>query len=83
MKSNIEELQKVEDRLMDEKERRMYERYQTIRLFLLGHSVKQITTILNRTDKTIHAYIKSYEKHGLDGLTMEFSSGKPPRLAKE
>ena len=45
MKSNREELQEVEKRLKHEKERRMFERYQTIRLYMMGHTVKQITTI--------------------------------------
>lgn len=83
MKSNREELQEVEKRLKHEKERRMFERYQTIRLYMMGHTVKQITTILKRTEKTIRTYIKSYEEHGLDGLAMKFSPGKPPRLTKE
>jgi transposase len=83
MKSNIEELQMVENRLKYEKERRMYERYQTIRLYLLGNSVNQITTILKRSDRTIRTYINSYKEHGLDGLTMKFSPGKPPRLTEE
>lgn len=56
--------------------------YQTIRLYLMDHSVKQITTILKRSDKTIRTYINSYKEHGLDGLTMKFSTGKPPRLTK-
>lgn len=83
MKSNIEELQEVENRLKHEKERRMYERYQTIRLYLMGYPIKQIITILNRSDKTIRTYINSYKKHGLDGLSMKFSTGKPTRLTKE
>ncbi|PLR89327.1 IS630 family transposase, partial [Bacillus sp. T33-2] len=36
MKSNIDELQEVENRLKGEKTRRMYERYQAIRLHLMG-----------------------------------------------
>ena len=83
MESKIEELQKVENRLKHEKERRMYERYQTIRLYLMGNSIQQITTILNRSDKTIRTYINTYKEQGLDGLTMKFSTGKPPRLTEE
>jgi transposase len=74
MKSNIEELQEVENKLKHEKKRRMYERYQTIRLYLMGNSIKQITTILNRSDKTTRTYINSYKEYGLDGLTMKFST---------
>ena len=40
MKSNREELQEVEKRLKHEKERRMFERYQTIRLYMMGLCVR-------------------------------------------
>jgi transposase len=83
MKSIVDELQEVESRLKTEKSRRMYERYQTIRLHLMGKSVQEIAAILKRTSKTIGTYIRSYQKHGLDGLTMKFSTGKPPRLTTE
>lgn len=45
MKTNTEELQEVENRLKHEKNRRMYERYQTIRLYLMG-TAKLITFCL-------------------------------------
>lgn len=83
MNSNLEELQEIENKLKHEKNRRMYERYQTIRLHLMGNTIKQIATILNRSDKTIGTYIRSYKKHGLEGLSMKFSTGKPPRLTAE
>ena len=40
MKSNREELHEVEKRLKHEKERRMLERYQTIRLYMMGLCVR-------------------------------------------
>src|SRR4051794_16176272 len=83
MKSKLEESQEVEKRLKHEKNRRIYERYQTVRLHLMGNSVNQIATILNRSEKTIGTYLRSYKKHGLEGLTMKFSTGKPPRLTPE
>ncbi|WP_235888099.1 IS630 family transposase [Neobacillus paridis] len=83
MKSNIEELLEVENRLKHENGRRMYERYQAIRLYLMGKSIQEITIILKRADKTIRTYINTYKEHGLDGLTMKFSTGKPPRLTAE
>jgi transposase len=77
------QLRQVEDRIKQTKDRRMYERYQAIRLYLMGNTMKQIQTILGRTDKTIKSYIHKYEEHGLDGLNMKFSPGKPTRLSKE
>lgn len=83
MKSNIEKLQEVEDRMNNERDRRMYERYQAIRLYLMDYSVNEIKAILNRSEKTIRTYLKCYKKDGLNGLVMTFSTGKPPRLTKE
>jgi transposase len=83
MKSNLEELQEIENKLKHEMNRRMYERYQAVRLHLMGHTINQIATILNRSEKTVGTYIRSYKKHGLEGLTMKFSTGKPPRLTIE
>lgn len=66
------------------KDRRMYERYQkTIRLHLPGSTASQIALILGRTSKTIKAYIDAYNEHGLNGLIMKQSTGKPPRLRKD
>jgi transposase len=77
------ELQEIENGLKSVKDRRMYERYQTIRLHLMGYSIHQITVILGRTDKTIKSYIRSYQEQGINGLVMKFSTGKPPRLTTE
>lgn len=83
MKSNLKELKEIENQLKHEKKRRMYERYQAVRLHLMGNSIKQISKILKRTEKTVGTYIRSYKEHGLEGLTMKFSTGKPPRLTLE
>lgn len=82
MNSNNKKIIEVENRLKQEKNRRMYERYQTIRLYLMGNTYQQISTILSRSERTICNYVRSYKKYGLDGLTMKFSSGKPTRLTK-
>ncbi len=62
MKSNLDELQEIENKLKHEKNRRMYERYQAVRLRLMGNTIHQISTILKRSDKTIGTYIRSYKK---------------------
>lgn len=54
--SKKEQLKEIEIRLQHEKNRRMYERYQAIRLHLMGHSYEQISNILGRC-KFIHIYI--------------------------
>lgn len=83
MESNSEALQEVEQRLKHEKRRRMFERYQTIRLYLLGHESNQIATSIGKSEYTVKEYIRAYRKHGLDGLIMRFSTGAPERLTKE
>ncbi|KEQ21631.1 transposase, partial [Paenibacillus tyrfis] len=81
--SNTEALQEVEQRLKHEKSRRMFERYQTIRLYLLSHDYSQIATSIGRSEYTVKEYVRTYRKHGLDGLIMKFSTGAPERLTKE
>ncbi|MGW9570919.1 terminase gpP N-terminus-related DNA-binding protein [Paenibacillus terrae] len=48
------------------KDRRMYERYQTLYLYLQGTEVEQIAHII----KTVKGYIKAYTTGGLPGLQM-------------
>lgn len=83
MGSNGKALQEVEQRLKQEKSRRMFERYQTIRLYLQGHDFNQIATSVGRSEYTVKEYIRTFRKHGLDGLKMKFSTGAPERLTKE
>jgi transposase len=76
--------QDLEKRLKQEKNRRMYERYQTIYL----HTVKQmpvneIAEIIRRTPITVNTYINAYQEKGLDGLVMGVSTGAPEQLTAE
>lgn len=73
----------IEERMRAMKDRRMYERLQTVRLRLVGMSVREIATIICRSEKTIRLYIRAYEKEGLSGPVMRFSPGRSPRLTKE
>jgi transposase len=79
----INELQEVEKRLKQEKNRRMFERYQTVRLHLLGHDKQQIATIIGRSERTVRTYLQHYQESGLDGLQMSFSPGRRERITKE
>jgi transposase len=83
VENNKSQLQAVEERIRQTKDRRMYERYQSIRLHLMGHKVSQIALILDRTPKTIKAYIDAYKELGLNGLHMNHTTGKPSRLTAE
>jgi transposase len=77
------ELQEVEKRLKQEKDRRMFERYQTVRLHLLGHDNQQVATIIGRTERTVRTYLLHFHQSGLDGLQMKFSPGRRERITKE
>jgi transposase len=83
METMNQQLREVENCLKHEKSRRMFERYQTARLYILGHDNQQIATIINRAESTVKTYIRKYRKHGLEGLQIKFSSGAPERLSKE
>ena len=65
------------------KDRRMYERYQTILLYLEGYPMKEIARIIHRTPNTVVNYLRAYEAGGLRGLAPGRSPGRPCRLTKE
>jgi transposase len=81
--SMIEKLQEVEKRLKHEKSRRMYERFQTVRLHLLGKDNAEIAISIGRKESTVIAYLRKYRKNGLDSLQMKFSPGPPEQLTQE
>ncbi|WP_255407526.1 MULTISPECIES: IS630 family transposase [unclassified Cohnella] len=83
MKTIDEQLKDVEQRLKHEKSRRMFERYQTVRLHLLGHDNAAIAVSIGRKESTVDTYLRQYRRQGLDGLQMKFSPGPPEQLSKE
>jgi transposase len=80
---HTETFQEIEQAMKKAKERRMYERYQSLYLHLQGTQVELIAHTLNRSIKTVKGYIKAYETDGLEGLQMNHSSGAPVRLTSE
>lgn len=77
------ELQEVEIRLKQEKNRRMFERYQTVRLHLLGQNNQHIASIIGRSDRTVRTYLQHYNTSGLDGLLIQPPPGRSDRLTEE
>lgn len=75
--------QEIERRMKKEKDRRMFERYQAVHLFLKGMTRKEIGAIIGRDPKTASNYIRAYQEGGLDGLKMNHSPGAPRRLSPE
>ena len=77
------EFQEIESRMKKEKDRRMFERYQTIYLYVKGMEVSQIAVIIGRCEKTVTKYLRVYHESGIAGLQMKYSPGAPERLSKE
>ena len=48
--------------LMKNKDKRMFERYQAIQLYLQDYSEKDIVNIVGRSRKTLYSYINAYEE---------------------
>jgi transposase len=80
---NLSAFQEIEKAMKETKDRRMFERYQTIFLHLQGTKAKQIASILNRSATTVRSYIKAYNEAGIPGLDRDHSPGAPVRLTNE
>lgn len=72
----VEAMKKTDDR-------RMFERYQVIYLFLKGYKQKDIADIVLRSIKTVSNYIQIYRNEGLNGLKMGHPTGPPRKLTEQ
>lgn len=66
--------------MKETKNKRMYERYQALYLYLQGYTKEDIAKIIGRSEKTVYNYINAYMEHGIDGLDMRYSPGAPRKL---
>lgn len=78
-----EQIQELQTAMRETKNRRLYERYQAIFLWLSGYQQKEIAAIIQRDVSTIRDYRKAYETGGISALQMGYSPGKPPKLSTE
>src|SRR5665647_3646014 len=76
-------IQEVKGAMKATKDKRMFERYQTILLHLKGLRYEQIATIVGRSISAIGHYVREYKANGLLGLALDHSPGRPSRLSKE
>jgi transposase len=76
-------IQEVKAAMKNTKDKRMFERYQSILLHLKGMTYEQIAGIVGRSIVTINSYVKVYREKGLDGLQMGQSPGRPTFLTEE
>lgn len=82
MNTEIQPLQEIKKLMKQENSRRMFERYQSIFLYLQGKSSKEIASIIGRTAETINGYIQAYKKSGVTGLQMTPPPGRPDKLTQ-
>lgn len=55
-------------------DKRMYQRYQVVYLYLQDYSAEKIAIIIGRSEKTVYNYVNSYKEYGIEGL----NPGKAP-----
>lgn len=83
MESLDKQLMAVNTAMKNCKNRRMFERYQVIKLYLEGFDVPRISQITGRCLKTIYNYINAYQAGSLEALRMNYSPGRPSLLTSE
>ncbi len=77
------QLNELKQAMKQTKDRRLFERYQAVYLYLDGHTMNEVAQIIGRTRKTVSSYVSSYRKAGLDGLVRHHSNGRPRRLTAD
>lgn len=77
-KDQLAELQKAMKKATN---RRLFERYQAVYLYLSGYTMKETGQIIGRSRETVSTYVSSYRKGGIEGLSLGHSSGKPRKLS--
>ncbi len=83
MTTNNDEKQLVDKSLRETSDKRMYERYLAVLHRLKGHTIKDISKMIKRTEKTTAGYIHRYGRDGIEDLALGHSPGKPRRLTHE
>ncbi len=80
MNDNIDR-EKVLKLMKLSRDKRMFERYQTIYLLLSGMKINEVSNIVGRSVRTIKNYKKLYEILGVEGLLIRKPKGRPSRLS--
>ena len=76
------EIRKLQAAMKTTQDRRMYERYQAVKLVLEGHTRQETAGIIGRSAHTVGKYVAAYEENGMAGLHRKIASGRPPRLTE-
>lgn len=77
------QIHELEEAMKTTDSRRLYERYQSVKLVLEGRTRKEAGHIIGRDEHTVSHYVKNYQQNGLQGLDSKKQSGRPSRLTNE
>jgi len=80
VQNQIEELKAI---MRKAKDRRHFERYQAVYLYLSGYKMNEVARIIGRHPVTVSIYISAYKEGNIPGLVLGHSTGKPPKLSEE
>lgn len=81
--NNTLQVEEITMAMKSSKDRRMFERYQAIKLYLTDKTVAEIGEIIGRSLPTVYSYINNYRKNGIEGLAMKPPPGRPSLLSEE
>ena len=76
-------LRMVRQAMKDARNRRLFERYQTVWLVLNGHTYAQVSKIIGRSVTTVFNYMQAYQQGGLGALNLQHSPGRPRYLTPD
>jgi transposase len=70
--------------MMQNKEcdKRYFKRLQSVKLNAKGHSISQISQLLDVHYNSVYNWVTQYEKEGIEGLKDRPISGRPPTLTE-
>lgn len=80
IEAQIQQLKKLAH---ETKDVRMKLRYDTIRLYLHGRSMKEIAMIVDTTYDSVRNYIRAYQSQGFEGLNITKPPGRARKLTPE
>ncbi len=80
---NSPQMQQLKKAIKDNNNKRMHIRYMVIFNHLEGYTNQAIAKTQNLVGHTVGTYVNAYEQHGLEGLVMGKSTGKPKFLSAE
>jgi len=73
----------LERRYKQEKNSRIKERLLAILMIYDGKTVSEIPSLVRRSRRTVHEWLRSWNERGYDGLVPEFTGGPKPLVSSQ